>query len=120
MHVGSSETFVFAAADETDPECSEFRRYRSVAETAVIPQNQYFIRCTPDILAIGGGGKGPAISVCYNMYVGSSTHCPTFESAYETLLHQLPGSSVELEGTEPRAPIERLELWLISEEYFIA
>lgn len=83
-YFGSSETFVFSFNRG-----GELRQYCAVASGATsvtVPTNQYFIFFDENALAVGGGGKGPAIRIPADVTeVASSEACPTF-AEYECLI----------------------------------
>lgn len=86
--------------------------------------NEYFIRVADTSLSIGGGGKGPAISLDPDMeYVTSSMCCPTFGNGCRCLLPVYGDSSkalcgVEIEGFQAKSPVHTIELWSFSNAVF--
>ncbi|RNF19626.1 uncharacterized protein Tco025E_04038 [Trypanosoma conorhini] len=139
-YVGTEESFLFCVPPPSSSSSSS-SSYSSSSDGELCiftaPENaanHYFMRCDNGSIAVGGGGKGPAIFLHDDLAtVSCSTFCPTFGLKESLLLLNARSngycdaaaaagcpSDVRLEGGEPAASVRSIQLWTVGDEYFVA
>ncbi|ESL07507.1 hypothetical protein TRSC58_04803 [Trypanosoma rangeli SC58] len=131
-YVGTEESFLFCvpASSALASSGGALRIFKPPENAA----NHYFMRCDNGTIAVGGGGKGPAIFLHEDLTsVCCSTFCPTFDLKESLLLlsenpnggcYATAGADcphkVSLEGGEPQTSVRAIQLWTIGDDYYLA